>query len=170
MEEKDEREVTVRDLMDEFTDLLVIDDDSCRRLRHGRCDPRIVEIARTTPFDHRLPRWGMQDEPSAQFRILDVSKQQTSVAPQVVAPDDTTGPRVSEHVIESGDVLEFAVFVGDRHPRGLTLKAGQFGFASSSKILPDIDQFNVLSHLPLCDQTTPDLICVHARTERENGL
>src|SRR5699024_7589279 len=46
----------------------------------------------------------------------------------------------------------------------------QFGFGSAAKILPDVDQLDVVSHLPLGDQPSPGLVWAHPGAERQYGL
>src|SRR5699024_9775936 len=112
----------------------------------------------------------MEDEARTQFRVSYVREQQAPIRSPVVAANDGAGPRGAEHVIEGSDVLDFAVFFRHWSTQRLSLQRLQLRFGSAAKILPYVDQFDVVSHLPLRDQLGPGLVWVHPRAERQYGL
>src|SRR5699024_11549602 len=112
----------------------------------------------------------MEDEARTQFRVSYVREQQAPIRSPVVAANDRAGPRAAEHVIEGGDVLDFAVFFRHWSTQRLSVQRLQFGVGSAAKILPDVDQLDVVSHLPLGDQPSPGLVWVHPMAERQYGL
>ncbi|WP_209323623.1 hypothetical protein [Brevibacterium renqingii] len=170
MKEQDECEAPIRDLVDELTDLLVIDDDHGRFLRHKCRDPCIVEVTGAVPLRHGRSRGRMEDESGSQFRIADVGEQQTSIGSMIIAADDLTGAWTAERVVESGDVLDFTVFFGNRGTQRLSCQCVQLRFGSAAQILPDIDQLDVILHLPLGDQPSASLIGVHPWAEGQDRL
>src|SRR5699024_6409053 len=112
----------------------------------------------------------MEDEAGSQFRVSYVREQQAPIGSPVVAANDRAGARAAEHVIERGDVLDFAVFFRhlgtQRFPRHRLLPH----LGSTWHILVDVDLLDVTSHLSVTDQSGPILVWVQPWPERQHGL